>query len=129
MGIKVVPRPKLSFWERTYVGPVLAGLAATIGHFFGVLADVALRRGYRKSRTAVTMQYPEERWDLLDNFRGAPALVSDQHGRMKCVACQICEFVCPPKAITIRPSEFAPDAGPVERGVEKYPEQFEIDML
>jgi NADH-quinone oxidoreductase subunit I len=118
---RVVKRPTLSFWERIYIGPILAGLKSTLGHFFGVLRDVF---NWKDKRTATTMQYPEERWDFKDNFRGAPALVKDQFGRGKCVACQICEFVCPPKAITIWPTEFDED-----NNVEKYPDRFEIDML
>jgi len=47
----------------------------------------------------VTMQYPEEKWVVPEGYRGAPYLVKDQEGRTKCVSCQLCEFVCPPKAI------------------------------
>ena len=122
MGYKTVDRPRLRFLERIYLGPVVLGLGRTIKHFFGVFAD--LFRWDRK-KYAITMQYPEERWDFKDNFRGAPALVKDQFGREKCVACQICEFVCPPKAISIWPAEFEDAAN----NVEKYPARFEIDML
>ena len=121
MKTRVVKRPELSFLERIYLGTVVKGLGLTIKHFFGVLRDVF---NWKNKTTATTMQYPEERWDFKDNFRGAPALVMDQHGREKCVACQICEFVCPPKAITMWPAEFEES-----NSVEKYPERFEIDML
>ncbi len=120
--VRVVKRPQLSFLERWYLGPVVKGLGMTIKRFFGVLTDVLFR--WENKKTAITMQYPEERWDFKDNFRGAPALVMDQEGRSKCVACQICEFVCPPKAITMWPAELED-----EDKVEKYPERFEIDML
>jgi NADH-quinone oxidoreductase subunit I len=43
---------------------------------------------------------------------------------MKCVACQLCEFVCPPEAIKIRPGEL-----PEESNVEKHPEAFDLNML
>ena len=119
---RVVPRPKLNILERLYMISILKGLFVTIDHFFGVLRDLFF---WKKKKTAITMQYPEERWDFKDNFRGAPALVKDQFGREKCVACQICEFVCPPKAITIWPAEFE-DPG---NKIEKFPERFEIDML
>src|SRR6266699_2736352 len=58
-------------------------------------------------RTKVTMQYPEQKWDnsLPDHYRGAPALVRDEDGRVRCVACQLCEFICPPRAIKIIPGE------------------------
>jgi NADH-quinone oxidoreductase subunit I len=119
---RIVKRPELGFWERIYLGTVVKGLLLTIKHFFGVCRDIL---NWKNKKTAITMQYPEERWDFKDNFRGAPALVKDQFGRDKCVACQICEFVCPPKAITIWPAEFA-DHG---NNIEKFPDRFEIDML
>ena len=122
MKTRVVKRPKLSLGERIYLWTVVKGLLLTIKHFFGVFADLF---HWKTKTTAITMQYPEERWDFKDNFRGAPALVVDQFGREKCVACQICEFVCPPKAITIWPAEFA-DA---KNNIEKLPDRFEIDML
>jgi len=119
---RVVKRPQLSFGERIYLWAVLQGLVLTIKHFFGVCRDLF---NWKNKKTAITMQYPEERWDFKDNFRGAPALVLDQFGREKCVACQMCEFACPPKAITIWPAEFASH----DNNVEKYPDRFEIDML
>ena len=121
MKTRVVDRPKLSFSERIYFGSVIKGLGQTLKHFFGVMRDVF---HWKDKKTAITMQYPEERWDFKDNFRGAPALVRDQNGREKCVSCQICEFVCPPMAITMWPAEFE-----VGNKIEKYPERFEIDML
>ena len=121
MKTRTVERPKLTFSERIYLGTVVKGLAQTLKHFFGVMRDVF---HWKDKKTAITMQYPEERWDFKDNFRGAPALVRDQNGREKCVSCQICEFVCPPKAITMWPAEFEAD-----NKIEKYPERFEIDML
>ncbi len=121
MKIKVVSRPDLRFGERIYLGTVVKGLYLTIRHFFGVLLDLFR---WKRKKTAITMQYPEERWDFKDNFRGAPALVLDPDGREKCVACQMCEFVCPPKAITIVGREFEDP-----NKVEKFPEVFEIDML
>ena len=51
----------------------------------------------------------------------------DPNGREKCVSCQLCEFVCPPKAIRITPGEIA-DTSP-NAHVEKAPKEFEINML
>ncbi len=51
----------------------------------------------------VTMEYPEQKWSVPEGYRGAPYLVRDQEGNTKCVSCQLCEFVCPPKAIKIYP--------------------------
>ena len=47
---------------------------------------------------------------------------------MKCVSCQLCEFVCPPKAIRIKPSEI--DEEESDRAhIEKEPAAFDINML
>ncbi|MBV9276283.1 MAG: NADH-quinone oxidoreductase subunit I [Verrucomicrobia bacterium] len=114
-----VARTKLTFAEKIYLPAVLAGLGITIKHFFRVLT------GKKKE----TMQYPEERWDshLPEHYRGAPTLVKDEHGKERCVACQLCEFICPPRAITIKPGEIPEDDR--WRKVEKFPEEFEIDMI
>lgn len=64
---------------------------------------------------------------MPDGYRGAPYLVKNQEGRTKCVSCQLCEFVCPPKAIRITPP--GPAGSPEVGYVEKAPKEFEIDML
>jgi NADH-quinone oxidoreductase subunit I len=114
-----ISRPKLSLAERAYIPAVLTGLGITLKHFVGIIT------GKKK----VTMQYPEERWDkeLPPYYRGAPTLVTDEHGRERCVACQLCEFICPPRAITIKPGEIP--EGDRWRKVEKFPKEFEIDMI
>ncbi len=114
-----VARPNLTLAERMYLPSILGGLAITFKHL------VATLTGRRK----VTMQYPEEKWDsqLPEHYRGAPALVKDEHGRERCVACQLCEFICPPRAIRIQPGELP--TGNRWAKVEKYPEEFDIDMI
>jgi NADH-quinone oxidoreductase subunit I len=99
---------KLTLGEWLYIPEILRGLKLTFSHLL---------------RPKVTMEYPEERWELPANFRGAPALVKDQDGREKCVACFLCQEICPPQAITIVGGEL-----PGSR-VEKYPLAFDIDML
>ena len=120
MATIVVKRPKLSIWEKMYFPAILTGLRITLGHAIRIL---------RKTEK-VTMQYPEEKWDahLPDHYRGAPALVTDEHGRERCVSCQLCEFVCPPKAIRITPGAVSADH-PESAHIEKAPKEFEIDML
>lgn len=108
----IVKRKKLNFWERLYLPAIIGGFKVTIRHFF---------------RKKVTMQYPEERWVVPPGYRGAPYLVKDQEGRIKCVSCQLCEFVCPPRAIRITPP--GPDGVPEVGNVEKAPREFDIDML
>jgi NADH-quinone oxidoreductase subunit I len=75
----------------------------------------------------VTMQYPEERWVVPEGYRGAPYLVKDQDGNTKCVSCQLCEFICPPRAIKIIPP--GPDGTADRPNAEKMPREFEINML
>lgn len=116
----VVKRPKLSIFEKMYLPGIVKGLWITLSHAIKMLLGTSEK---------VTMQYPEETWDseLPEYYRGAPALVTDEQGRERCVSCQLCEFICPPKAIKIVPGE-------IEKGdewvkVEKRPAEFDIDMI
>ncbi len=113
-----IQRPALNLKERLYMPAIFSGMATTFKHLVHML----------QGKTKVAMQYPEEKWDdhLPEYYRGAPALVKDEHEREKCVACQLCEFICPPRAIKIKPGEIA--EGEKFRKVEKYPEAFDIDM-
>lgn len=43
----------------------------------------------------VTLQYPEKRAKLNENFRGVHALTLDERGNLKCTACGTCQRVCP----------------------------------
>ncbi len=108
----VVERKSLSLSERFYIPQILAGMKVTFKYMF---------------KPTVTLQYPEERPAIPPGYRGVPTLVKDPHGREKCVSCQLCEFVCPPKAIRITPGEIPEDAATAH--VEKAPKEFEIDML
>ena len=70
----------------------------------------------------------EERPAIPPGYRGVPTLVKDPNGREKCVSCQLCEFVCPPKAIKIIPP--GPSGQIADRAnAEKMPKEFEINML
>ncbi len=123
-------RPELNRAEEGYLWSIFKGSLVTLGH--------ALRSVRGKSRGAeslnssglgITMQYPEQKWDdhLPEYYRGAPALVTDEQDRERCVSCQLCEFICPPKAIKITPGDI-PEDDPWAK-VEKRPEEFEIDMI
>jgi len=109
---KVLERKPLSFAERTFLPQIISGMKTTLTNL---------------AKPSVTLQYPDERPVLPDNYRGVPTLVKDPNGRVKCVACQLCEFVCPPRAIRIVPREIEEDRETAH--VEKEPEAFDIDML
>ncbi len=118
MAITIL-RPNLTWWERLYLPAIVGGLVITFKHFTRMLFG----------RTKVTMQYPEQRNDanMPDYYRGAPALVRDVSGRIRCVACQLCEFICPPRAIRIISGELP--ASDKFAKAEKFPQEFDIDMV
>lgn len=109
----VVERKPLNWKEKTYIPQILKGLKITLLNLF---------------KPKVTLQYPEERPVMPERYRGAPALVKDPKGRVKCVSCQLCEFVCPPKAIRITPGSIK-DSDENRLHIEKEPKEFEINML
>ncbi len=59
-------------------------------------------------RRKITVQYPEEKTPLSPRFRGLHALRRYPNGEERCIACKLCEAVCPAVCITID-SEVAPD--------------------
>jgi NADH-quinone oxidoreductase subunit I len=112
MAVKVMERKPLSLAEQTYLPQIVTGLRITMKNML---------------KPPVTLEYPDERPDIPPGYRGVPTLVKDPNGREKCVSCQLCEFVCPPKAIRITPGEIPDDSETAH--VEKAPQEFEINML
>jgi NADH-quinone oxidoreductase subunit I len=49
----------------------------------------------------ITLQYPEEKTPMSPRFRGLHALRRYPNGEERCIACKLCEAVCPAMAITI----------------------------
>ncbi len=49
----------------------------------------------------ITVQYPEEKTPLSNRFRGLHALRRYPNGEERCIACKLCEAICPALAITI----------------------------
>lgn len=129
MSVIKVKRPKLSIVEKLYFPAIIKGLTTTFSHAIkAVRGQSEGAAAMNSSGLGITMQYPEQKWDdyLPEYYRGVPALVTDEQERERCVSCQLCEFICPPKAITIIPGEIESD-DPWAK-VEKRPKQFEIDM-
>jgi NADH-quinone oxidoreductase subunit I len=69
---------------------LLKGMAVTGRYFFA-----------RK----ITVQYPEEKTPQSFRFRGLHALRRYENGEERCIACKLCEAVCPAMAITIEAGE------------------------
>jgi NADH-quinone oxidoreductase subunit I len=56
-------------------------------------------------RRKITVQYPEEKTPQSRRFRGLHALRRYPNGEERCIACKLCEAVCPALAITIEAEE------------------------
>ena len=56
-------------------------------------------------RQPVTVNYPYEKGPLSSRFRGEHALRRYPNGEERCIACKLCEAVCPALAITIESDE------------------------
>ena len=53
----------------------------------------------------ITVQYPDEKTPISPRFRGLHALRRYPNGEERCIACKLCEAVCPALAITIESEE------------------------
>jgi NADH-quinone oxidoreductase subunit I len=61
--------------------------------------------GRRLFSNKITVQYPEEKTPQSNRFRGLHALRRYPNGEERCIACKLCEAVCPALAITIEAEE------------------------
>jgi NADH-quinone oxidoreductase subunit I len=69
-----------------------------------LLKGLALTGRYAFSRK-ITVQYPEEKTPISPRFRGLHALRRYPNGEERCIACKLCEAVCPAMAITIESTQ------------------------
>ena len=65
------------------------------------LVKGAILTGKYTFRSKITLEYPEEKTPLSPRFRGLHALRRYENGEERCIACKLCEAVCPAMAITI----------------------------
>jgi NADH-quinone oxidoreductase subunit I len=84
---------------------IVSGMALTFKYMF-------------KSR--VTLNYPNEKGPIGPRFRGEHALRRYANGEERCIACKLCEAICPAQAITI-------EAEPREDGSRRTT-RYDIDM-
>ncbi len=117
-------RRELTFWERTYLPEIFRGLLLTSRHFFWNLFvhTMHLFGRMKNVSAAVTIQYPEETRTLSPRLRTRHRLTQRDDGSPRCVACMLCETVCPARCIYITAME-NPDPN-----IEKMPAKFDIDL-
>jgi NADH-quinone oxidoreductase subunit I len=99
----------MAFLDRTarsmLLGELVAGLGLTLRYFF---------------KPKVTINYPYEKGPLSPRFKGEHALRRYPNGEERCIACKLCEAICPAQAITI-------EAEPREDGSRRTT-RYDIDM-
>jgi NADH-quinone oxidoreductase subunit I len=69
-----------------------------------------------------TLNYPFEKGPLSPRFRGEHALRRYPNGEERCIACKLCEAICPAQAITI-------EAGPRRNDGTRRTTRYDIDMV
>jgi NADH-quinone oxidoreductase subunit I len=69
-----------------------------------------------------TLNYPHEKGQLSPRFRGEHALRRYPNGEERCIACKLCEAICPAQAITI-------EAGPRRNDGTRRTTRYDIDMV
>ena len=85
---------------------ILRGLGLTLKYLF---------------KPKVTINYPYEKGSLSPRFRGEHALRRYQNGEERCIACKLCEAICPALAITI-------ESEPRDDGSRRTT-RYDIDMI
>jgi NADH-quinone oxidoreductase subunit I len=95
-----------SLFKTFFLTELLVGMSVTIRQFFA---------------PKVTLNYPEEKAPQSPRFRGLHALRRYPNGQERCIACKLCEAVCPALAITI-------DSDVAEDGTRRTT-RYDIDLF
>ncbi len=74
------------YFQSLFLWELIKGMQLTGRHLF---------------KRKITVQYPEEKTPQSNRFRGLHALRRYPNGEERCIACKLCEAVCPAVAITI----------------------------
>jgi NADH-quinone oxidoreductase subunit I len=110
---------ELTLWEKLYIFEIIRGMYITTRHFvLNMIGFVFTPKGQK--RRIFTVYYPEERVTLPPAYRGRPVLVAWENGKEKCVACGLCEKICPANAIKIVAEE--------RESSDRYPLSYTLDM-
>lgn len=115
---KVRISTELSLWEKLYIFEIVRGVVITSRHFFSNLFGFILPPKGRKRKIS-TIYYPEEKAVIPPAYRGRPTLVTDD-GIERCVACGLCEKICPAFAISIIGDETADG--------RRFPSSYTLDL-
>ncbi len=72
-------------------------------------------------RETFTIMYPDKKKEIPDRYRGPLfALPLDEEGNLKCIACKLCEQICPSQIITVLPAKEKGKTG------KPYPQEFTL---
>ncbi len=111
---KVISKHKYTFWEKIYYPEIIKGVGVSLKHFFGNIT---------KKKYIPTLQYPEEKQEYPEIFRGRHRLMERDDGTLRCVACMMCATACPAECIYIEAEEVE------DKTIEKKAKVFVIDEL
>ena len=90
LGAQLMSNTIANTMRSLFAGELLKGMSVTFRHFF---------------KRKITIRYPEEKTPKSPRFRGLHALRRYPNGEERCIACKLCEAVCPAAAITIESEE------------------------
>ena len=101
----------MAFLDRTarsfLLTELVGGMALTLRYFF---------------KPKKTINYPYEKGPISPRFKGEHALRRYPNGEERCIACKLCEAICPAQAITI-------EAGPRRNDGTRRTTRYDIDMV
>ena len=118
-------REEMSRLERIYLVEIAKGVCITFSrlvrnfslhilHLFGISKGTA---------AAASIQYPNERREYPERYRGRHRLTLYPDGDIKCTSCHLCATACPARCIYIEACEHD------DPEIEKFPARYEIDTL
>lgn len=118
-------RSEMTFLESIYLWEITKGVCFTFTRLLKNLSLHILHSLGLKKHTAAsaTIQYPNERREYPERFRGRHRLTLYPNGDIKCTSCFLCATACPAKCIYIEAEEHE------DSKVEKFPKRYEIDTL